>query len=453
MKFISVTIFSIIAFSLGETAIANPIDFRKTWESSKKTQLPIEFMIAVDLDGNGVKELLFTDFSFSSYRDFTFDEAQQLREQLGSTLMIIEWQRNAMNLKWEKKFPPTTRGNMKGMYFSLVSYVESIQSWRINGKNIIESVPPYFQIKWSDGSYRWIEQSGSKQTETNKLKGSWLFPFQSASCYKISFYDALPKYPSECILGMRKFESKRGLRIVTRVRKKDNESRSLLRVRKFEKGFPVEWEGTISGSAGPFLGRYKDGMNYGLLGRGLFSLNPEEQGYSLKPIEGERKIWRRVYGSKVKTGKTQNKSLFEYWGYFKGEDTNNASFGNFLRAYLNKNQTKILTEKITFPVHKQFISIGFFTPADLDDDNLDEIIFIEQTGKRKGSGEHGYEYSDIADFVRILKWNGKKYVIVWTSPPLKKRRSKILVDDVTGKGRKQLVVGTGDGKIQIWERK
>jgi hypothetical protein len=62
-------------------------------------------------------------------------------------------------------------------------------------------------------------------------------------------------------------------------------------------------------------------------------------------------------------------------------------------------------------------------------------------------------YSDIADYIHVLKWDGKAYQSIWVSPPFKDRGSKVLIDDVLGNGKKQIVVGTGHGTLQVWDIK
>jgi len=41
--------------------------------------------------------------------------------------------------------------------------------------------------------------------------------------------------------------------------------------------------------------------------------------------------------------------------------------------------------------------------------------------------------------IHILKWNGKEYKIIWSSKPLGEIR-QILVDDITGDGKKEILL-------------
>lgn len=83
---------------------------------------------------------------------------------------------------------------------------------------------------------------------------------------------------------------------------------------------------------------------------------------------------------------------------------------------------------------------------------MDELIILEEAGKVENVSEDYAEYTDVKDYIRVLKWDGKKYQTVWVSPPYTKRGTKFLVEDIKGMGKKQLVVMTGQGTIQIWEK-
>jgi hypothetical protein len=96
--------------------------------------------------------------------------------------------------------------------------------------------------------------------------------------------------------------------------------------------------------------------------------------------------------------------------------------------------------------------VGFFIVEDIDGDGLDEIILVEQTAGKLTFGEETVHYGDIKDYIHILKWDGTKYQDVWVSPPFTKRGTKLLVDDIKHAGKKQLVVLSPYGTIQIWER-
>ncbi|HLG29194.1 MAG TPA: hypothetical protein VI387_03195, partial [Candidatus Brocadiales bacterium] len=89
---------------------------------------------------------------------------------------------------------------------------------------------------------------------------------------------------------------------------------------------------------------------------------------------------------------------------------------------------------------------------DIDDDGIDEVILLEETGIKELIGQESTRYLDIKDYIHILKWNGKEYKTMWVSPPYTKRGTKFLIEDVKNTGKKQLIVFTSHGTIQIWEK-
>ena len=250
--------------------------------------------------------------------------------------------------------------------------------------------------------------------------------------------------------------------MITRVAEKRGKTfPAKLRVRAFVKDFTILWEDEVPYSVKytHVMDPFNDSISAGLPVASKpdywlqFLKQPSKEKYELKRakgsgdalgISGISSFFRHVKG-----GKTRKGDIEEYWGYRLIESE---GIYLFRKMYANRDQTEVKVEDISFAALKNSLGIGPFTLGDLDDDGLDEVIFIEETAKREGSGEHGFRYSDVADFVRVLKWDGKMYQLVWTSPPLAKRGSRILVDDVMGKSKKQIVIGTGHGTIQVWER-
>lgn len=89
--------------------------------------------------------------------------------------------------------------------------------------------------------------------------------------------------------------------------------------------------------------------------------------------------------------------------------------------------------------------------ADIDNDGLDEIIISEIRGDLVETEEEPF-IKNHHDVIHILKWNGKKYKKIWTSQSLS-AITQILIDDVTGDGKKEIVVGNEKGEIYIFGQK
>jgi hypothetical protein len=86
--------------------------------------------------------------------------------------------------------------------------------------------------------------------------------------------------------------------------------------------------------------------------------------------------------------------------------------------------------------------------SDIDNDGLDEIIISEIRGDLIETEEEPY-VENYRDVIHILKWNGKGYKKIWTSKPLG-AITQVLIDDVTGDGKKEIVVGNDKGEIHIF---
>jgi len=437
---------NLLCFGIPNIAIgAAPVEFKLSWVSPQLTPMPIELMTAVDLDGDGISELFVTNFSsMSSDACESNEELCILRESNKFFFAIWEWDNNGMKKRWEKEWPPlpVTENRMRDRYWDFLNGVSEMQSWDIEGEEIIEAIPPYFQIQWKDGSFKWKEQYGPNVTKDNRVV-SWIFPFQSFICHRWR-----PSYPYECVAGRRIFDSKKEKKVITIL---NDDKKTTVRVRKLKKSFPVEWDSvySVGGALDPFNDNSplafwtKDGVAY-------LRQQHDGKGYEIKTVKADKQLW--VNKSLVKAGKTQRKDFWEYWGYREVIGYDEKPVYQFRRAYLNEKETELINQDISFPEHSNFIGIGSFALEDIDNDGLDEIIFIEETGTRNFKKETVH-YSDVRDYIRVLKWIGKGYQVVWTSPPINKRGSKVLVDDVMGNGKKQIVVGTGDGKILVWERK
>jgi hypothetical protein len=152
---------------------------------------------------------------------------------------------------------------------------------------------------------------------------------------------------------------------------------------------------------------------------------------------------------------TQRKDVEEFWGYHRVEfsDPKSVNFIVMLRKVtLKPGLSGFDQEDIDFPHHKHFLGVGYFIVEDIDGDGLDEIILVEETAGKLTFGEESVLYGDIKDYIHLLKWDGSKYRDMWVSPPYTKRGTKLLVDDIKNTRKKQLVVLTAYGTVQVWER-
>ncbi len=128
-------------------------------------------------------------------------------------------------------------------------------------------------------------------------------------------------------------------------------------------------------------------------------------------------------------------------------------FGSLSKAVWHKDrfefQMLLPAEKLA--TGKGVIGYKDLNLSDIDSNGLDEIIVSEIRGDLKEMEEEP-DIVNRRDVIHILKWNGKEYKKIWTSMPLG-AITQILVDDVTGDGKKEIVVGNEKGQIYIFGQK
>ncbi|MBI5847538.1 MAG: hypothetical protein HZB31_06235 [Nitrospirae bacterium] len=244
-----------------------------------------------------------------------------------------------------------------------------------------------------------------------------------------------------------------------------------LKIRRNEPGFPVEWEhktGKKEIYYSKSVGRYRAFGRFGNNIRGglLMSYIGEDPLYIFRPARNDKakyeivKVGKKPLGIKnydlpdFYIGRTRSKDVEEYFGYrfVKAYDGDNMPIISGLE--LKKDMSGFIQRDIQFATHTKNLGVGYFDVKDIDGDGIDEIILVEENGEREYFEDGDvFFYSDVKDYIKILKWTGKKYEVMWESPPYNKRGTKVLIDDVKGTGKKQLVVLTREGTVQIWEKK
>jgi hypothetical protein len=458
-KVICLVVFFVLSLSLFCFADEQIWKFNLIWESKPLTNFPFALSATGDLDHNGVKELIIADFGYfgeRAARDFY-------------NLFVFEWDNKGLKKTWGKQWDlRKIETDVKRYEYFSAFEARQLVTWSIGSRTMTETIPPYLGLEWIDGKYILQEQSNSAKHQA-PLVGSWAMPWLTSSCYQ-GFENRDKIFPRECLVGIRDFEGKGKPKIVTILEEeiiKDKEYKQILRVRKFEPEFSIEWE--MSTPIRLVWNDPQDRLNWnavsGLLLREfktvswfLFELNNISHAYQLKPLQIKESRGIETYNlPDVYLRSTQKKSNEEYWGYYK-TDVHSSPQGivnfNLLprKVMLKPDLSGFRREDIHFQEHKPFLGIGYFDLKDIDGDGLEEVILIEETGKRNILGEESIEYSDTKDYLRILKWNGKEYQTMWVSPPYTKRGTKFLVEDIKNMGKKQLVVLTGHGTIQIWEK-
>lgn len=440
-------------------------------ESARLSDNPLYLFATGDLNRNGIKEVVVADFGL-------FNEAREWQLKHGSkniyNLLVLEWRKKKLEILWRKQWDRRkARNSIESSKYYSFSEAKRLLAWTINGRVIVETVPPYLGLEWENGEYQLREQYGP-YNET-PLLGSWAFPWLDAACY-FGFANRIT-YPRECLVGIRDFSGKGETKIVTMVEEeaiKDkhyikDKYKITLRVREFAGTFPIEWE--MERRRGFYSYDPIDKFNWHLTA-GLrlrewrsydyYLFGPEEKGpgYQLTRIPVQEKIdvdsgpmgISASWYWDIHIGTTQRKGTEEYWGYHRIAGPDDGYIETLRKVTIKSDLSAFVRQDIKFTHHKPFLGVGYFDLHDLDGDGLDEVILVEQTGKRIFH-EEWIEHRDVKDYVRILKWNGTRYQTMWLSPPYNKRGTRFLVADVKGVGKKQLVILSPDATVQIWEMK
>lgn len=445
-------------------------EFNKRYETQALIKTPFFLNAVADLNKNGKKELIVADFG--KYGDHVEEWKTWRKDWDRWNLFVLEWHNNELKVNFKKQWDLSKikGGDHERQQYFMAFDAKQMLSWALGDRVIVETMPPYLGLEWEKGNYLLREQQGSAQK--GPKVGSWIFPWLSVDCYENFTWPIT--WPNECLGGIRDFSGKGEPKIVTILEEKinDKQYKQTIRVRRFGPGFPIEWEMT---SPMRFMFELHDWLTLkktsGLVMREV--RNPilrlfvpsEKGGYELKPLKDKLYI-----GNKVKDlyedypitefdlpdilRSTKTTGVEEYWG-FRRVDIPNPGINDFMmllrKMMIKPDLSGFTIEDVDFPHHDSFLSVGFFDLKDIDGDGLDEVILVEETGKKHLGGETFY-YSHIKDYIHILKWNGKEYQTMWVSPPYTKRGTKFLVDDIKNTGKKQLVVLSPYGTVQIWEK-
>lgn len=480
---------------------AEPWQFAKVAETEPLTRNKFYLNTVADFDRNGRPEIIATDFG--NYPEvFEGTDYTAERPDLNqATLYVLEWDPITKKLvtRFSKHWNTSTVGPLERERHFAAWRAERLIPFPISGGVFVQSVPAFFGLEWKGDQYVLHEQHYDVVFGKRNAK-DWIFPWQWGACATVYF--GVPDFEYECLLGIRNFPGDDIPRIVTRWQSRvdrpgpGSRRESAVRVRKWQPEFPIEWEQKreqgkrrIAWSAydaynirlkepSVFGGRdefEKDsnflfeltpqdelqqkgilGKTYGSL-RNLISSSPEYRLRRIETTKFEIPVGRNRYPD-IQIRFTRNKDTPEFWGYGEirvqegGWDLRNV-FPQ--RAVLRKDLTGWDRHDIRYQTHNNWIGTGHLLVADLDGDGLDEVLFVEETGKRTvmGVADLWIQYRDTKDYIHILKWNGKEYQTMWVSPPYPGRGSKLIVEDVMGSGKKQLIVLNANGRIEVWERK
>lgn len=464
---------SLVSFTSEVGLAGQPWTLTRTWESQALTDSAFYLMAAADVNRNGTKELIAADLGRPIDLREGFNEIWDEKSHLKTSyhLFVLEWDGSQMHVRWRKDWDlAKLRSREERDSYFTGHEAHQLAVWRVGDDVIVETVPANLSLAREGQQYVLREQPGSEPPIV-----SWAFPWLSPGCYQGSSYRWKGLSQRECLLGIRDF-SKAGLPKVVTVYEEciegcsndgaDFEQR--LRVRKLAPGFPIEWEMIspirlrwwIPSTVDHLNGRASGGVlipEHQTWVLNVIERSPDGKGYRLRPTSMKKgandDTPTDIRGGQA--GWTRSRGTEEYWGYtyVRGKSSDGGSVRILRRVTAKPDMTGFLKQDINFPVPEHFVGIGQFALRDVDGDGLDEVVWVEHTATKREFVEEQVYFEGVKDYVRILKWNGKTYQTMWVSPPYSEPGVRFLVDDVKKSGKNQLVVLTGHGTIQIWEKK
>jgi len=140
----------------------------------------MSFITADDLNKNGVKDLIVTDFGKSGNH---IDEWKQWKKipVTNYNLLVLEWEAGELKTGWSKQWDMTkTHSDMEAHKYFLAFEAKQLVAWKVGDRTVVESIPPYLGLEWIKDKYILHEQQGP--FNAGPPVGSWVFPWQSATC-------------------------------------------------------------------------------------------------------------------------------------------------------------------------------------------------------------------------------------------------------------------------------
>ncbi len=392
--YLLIIIISLIAFY----SYAITFSIKEIW-NGKTERRAITQLNAIDINKNGIKEVVVVCNYSSPLGKYGID--------LGSYgyMKLYEWNGSSLVKKWGH--PEITKGITASIVKAGEQEFLEVGTFSLNILN------------YKDGKY-----SLEKIEKSMKLSWPNEEPFAKGSFVKRGFEDI----------------------IVTGYFEKKNYH---IRFREAKKPDHILWTSPIlkKGSGMVVFGDFnKDGEIELLLESGYW-IYPDGKDFKMVEIKSYREskygtmlsLFPRDAGKSLKAGRTTSKDFDEI--FFIEELLYG---GPLFKAVWQKDKFEF--EEIL--QSKKIVGYDNLNLSYIDNDGLDEIIISEIRGDLIETEEEPF-IKNRHDVIHILKWDGKEYKKIWTSQA-RGAITQVLVDDVTGDGKKEIVVGNDKGEIYIF---
>ena len=395
-------------------ALASSI--KQLWKGHTEKRA-ITYLIAIDINKNNIKELVVI-CNYSSPL-----EKYALSYQTYGYVKLYEWNGSTLVKKWE--YPEiTTRPS--------VSIVKS-------------------------GNQEFL-QVGTFSLNVLRYKDEKYFLEKLNKSMK-------PYWPNERIFAKGSFAQRSSEDIIVTIY---SENRNYhIRFREARNPNTIIWTSPVlrKGSGAIVFGDFNKDGKIELLMESGYWVYPDSKDFKIVDIKSHKKseygitlpLFKVVGTSEpgikyFKSGRTTNKDFDDV--FYLEPSPYPYDYGDYLIKTTWKNDRfeyeKILSAKKTTK-SGEFMVFKNFDLVDFDNDGLDEIIVTEASGKFVPTEEEP-GITDYKERILMLKWNGKKYETVFATQKFKGNTS-LLIDDITGNGKKEIVVGNEKGEIYIFGQK
>ncbi len=419
---------------------------RELWKG--KSDYSIDKFLAVDMNKNGTKEVLVLSG--------------------GKKIKLIEWDKNTFINKWQ---PPEFK---TGVNFEYYDFTDSLWIKEFNPaysqeydrlskcrKSLLLSFPPKFDKPEEYSKYDAFLK-GLEKEKCGKTDSQIKPVFLHILLYKDGKYvlkkiedSIMPFLKNEKYITSGSFQKKSVKDVIVT---SEQAQEYYIYLRDTKPPYNLLWKSLFKiykyeGVA--IFGDFDNDKKIEL----LFIPYEEDKGYWISQVQNvyrvkEIKSFRKslykttlplfpLYSGNpekyLKIGRTTSKDFDEV---FFVEPAEVLYSGGLFKAIWNNDRFEF--KDILYGLH----GLDNLTVTDIDDDGLDEIIISDVRGDLVREEEEPY-LENRRDVIHILKWDGKKYKKIWTSKSLG-LITQIIVDDVTGDGKKEIIVGNDKGEIHIF---
>lgn len=423
--------------------------FKEIWKRNFESR--INKLFSVDMNKNGIKEILILSG--------------------GKKLKLIEWDKNTFVIKWR---PPEFKA---GVDFEYYDFSESLWIKEFNPAysqeydrlfkcrmSLLRSFPPKLDKPEEFGKYdaflKALEKEKCGEIDP-KIKPAYfrtLLYKDGKYLLKEVIESPIPSWPDEIYRTSGSFKARGAKDVIITFSDTGSPLDVYLTIREANAPNRLLWVSTFEIDKqlgvqifGDFDGDRKIELLLITGGTKNYWINREGDKFRVKVIKRYVKneaqplfLLNPINQKFLKAGRTVSKDFDElffidalYYG------------GPIYKATWKKDKFDVqgIVSPKNFEKDKGETGFENLNLADIDNDGFDEIIISGVRGDLVETEEEPY-MKNRRDVIHILKWNGKEYKKIWTSKSLG-AITQILVDDVTGDGKKEIVVGNDKGEIHI----